>query len=216
MGRLAMGGAIALILLSNLVTCNRLSQLERRNSPTLVQLSNGNSVAAKQMPAEYRSPEVVTAFVKEWLPLAFNWDNKAAGGGTDEGQQVEGKPVPSDVWVSTFALSEPLRAGWLKTLVTDFELSAYMKDGYSRVLVIDMMGTPKNPEPGVYTVELVGNWIKFVESDHSGESFPWNKKITLQAVEVPLSPLGTNSAPLESAIYSVRSKGLVVTKLEDL
>ena len=205
-------GLVTLIVI-NLGTCTRLTNLEKKRSSTLVQQQNGEAFLAQEKDAQYRSPETVTAFIKQWLPLAFNWSNKLPNGESDPGQSVLSKKIPSGAWLGSFALAEPLRAGWLETLIKDFNLPSYLVEGNSRVLMVRHIGEPQNSEAGIYRVTVIGDWVNFKAKDQTGERFEWNKVITMEAIEP--SPEAEKTDTIETAIYSLRSKGLLITSVED-
>lgn len=72
--------------------------LTKQAQPTLVQRNDGTAFAAEPKPANYRKPEVIRQFVKDWASLQFTWSGKlpsSKGEGTikDEGITVGGSSV---------------------------------------------------------------------------------------------------------------------------
>ena len=51
-------------------------------------------------------------------------------------------------------------------------------------------------------------------SQQSEEEIPFNRTFTLEAVDIPKSPLGKSALEVEKAVYTLREAGLEISKLE--
>lgn len=211
--------AIGVILLSQFNTCSRVGKLEKLPVPSLVQTLDGYGVAVEAKPSGHREPAVIKGFIKEWMPLMFNWDAVVGREGVqveDEGIMAGGGLVPSETWAAQKVLAEDFRARFVKTLHSQYKISGYLSGEKSRLINIQTLSEPKELRPGVYQVMVTAHWDEMTQDDKLGVKYAWNKRITLVAVEKPLSPLEKNASAAEQAIYGVLSRGLKVALIENI
>jgi hypothetical protein len=62
-------------------------------------------------------------------------------------------------------------------------------------------------------VDLVATRVLIDRTTGKDERIPFNRTFTLQAVEVPRSPLGADAPLVERKIYEMRAAGLQITRI---
>ncbi len=210
---------LGLILLSQFNTCSRVGKLEKLPIPSLVQTLDGYGVAVAAKPSGHREPAVIKGFVKEWMPLMFNWDDVVGRDGVqvkDEGIMAGGGLLPSETWAAQKVLAEDFRARFVKTLHSQYGISEYLSGEKSRLINIQTLSEPKELRPGVYQVMVTAHWDEMTQDDKLGMKYAWNKRITLVAIEKPISPLEKDASAAEQAIYGVLSRGLKIALIENI
>ena len=153
--------SLGLILLSQLNTCSRVGKLEKLPIPSLVQTLDGYGVAVEAKPSGHREPAVIKGFIKEWMPLMFNWDGVVGRDGVQSGVKgilAGGGLLPSETWAAQKVLAEDFRARFVKTLHSQYKVSEYLTGQKSRLMNIQTLSEPKELRPGVYQVMVTAHW----------------------------------------------------------
>ena len=193
--------------------------------PTLVQLVDGRPVRVAAMGNRERSPETIVRFVKETLTLMFNWSGQLPPTNRQETQSIDkdlGKQIGSNAnqvttasWQAGFAFSEDFRTSFLSKVATLTPREVFSGNAQA-VLIIRHISEPELLEKGRWKVQLIGELAFFNATDDSGRAIPFNKEVFVQAVAVPVSPLGESASVLEKTVYGIRQAGLEVYALREL
>jgi hypothetical protein len=211
-------GLVGIYLLYN-------SSATNRKTVTLVQLNDGKSIAATSVDSNTRSPEVIKRFVAIQIASLMSWSVQLStdvtqGGNPvlDSGIEVTGlrgakKKVPTTVWQASFAFSEDFRNGILASIAELVPPQVFTGASKS-VLIIKSISTPEEIEKGKWKVTLVSNLVTFTSANQAGESIAFNKEVFIQAVDLPIAK--ADAAPLDEAIFRVRSSGLEIYAMRDL
>lgn len=197
----------------------------RKEIPTLVQLVDGRAVKVAAMGNQERSPETIVRFVKETLTLMFNWSGKLPGANLEQTQSREpdlGKQIGSNAnlvttasWQAGFAFSEDFRTSFLEK-VAQLTPREVFSGNAQAVLIIRHISEPELIEKGRWKVQLIGDLAFFNSQDDAGRAIPFNKEVFVQAIAVPVSPLGESASVLEKTIYGVRQAGLEIYAIREL
>jgi hypothetical protein len=196
-----------------------------QKSPTLVQMTGGKTLTASSVDSNTRSPDVIKRFVALNISNLMSWSVQLSAdvtqGGSpilDSGIEVVSlrgmkKKVPTTAWQASFAFAEDFRKGILAS-VSELIPAEVFTGNAKVVLVIKSISPPEEVEKGKWKVSLVSNLITFSAANQAGESVPFNKEIFIQTIDIPV--LKSDAAPLEEAIYKVRSAGLEIYAMRDL
>lgn len=182
--------------------------------PTMAQLINGDTIYVSEKDRDWRYPEVIRKVVSDWMTLTFNWDGTIAGTNKpDEGINVMGgSKVPLNTWFASILLEGNFAEASLKEISKLIPTTVF--SGQTRgVIVINHISEPRQIAPGRWQVDLVA--MRILSDQHSGASQreAFNRTFTLEAVEIPRSPLKTDAPLVEQKIYEIRSAGLQITDI---
>jgi hypothetical protein len=201
------------------------SLASNQKSPTLIQMTGGKTITASSVDSNTRSPEVIKRFVALNISSLMSWSVQLSAdvtqGGSpilDSGIEVVSlrgmkKKVPTTAWQASFAFAEDFRKGILAS-VSELIPDGVFTGNAKVVLVIKSISPPEEVEKGKWKVNLVSNLITFSAVNQAGESVPFNKEIFIQTIDIPV--LKSDAAPLDEAIYKVRSSGLEIYAMRDL
>ena len=221
-------GISALSFLLQIINYGATSSLVRKEPPSLVQLSGGDTISVKAVDGRDRSPEVIKKFVSDTLVKIFNWDGLIKSinidGETttikDSGVNIKlekgtGK-VTTSSWDAAFALSENqnFRASFLKKLA-ELTPGGVFNGSVQVALVPRHVSQPRKIADGKWEVDVVATLVTFRRDDNAGKGIAFNKTITVGAVSTPQVPL-PNSTNLANKIYAARRSGLEIIEIVDL
>ncbi|AGY57252.1 hypothetical protein [Gloeobacter kilaueensis] len=213
-------------LLSCLTIWNtvQLQILAHRPLPSLVQLSDGRSIAVTAQAHYEREPEVIRRFVGESVQMLFTWRYTIAA--SLPGQSASRDPgivlsnrarLPSSVYQAGFCLSEDLRSELLRQLAA---LSSRVVSGRNSQVIFNasLIGQPQPVagQPYTWTVNVVGAQVVYSPERVEGEPIPFNKQITVRAIDAPLPVEGLLQTPLEQAVARIRASGLEIVAMRSL
>lgn len=193
----------------------------------LVQLSSGETIAARAVDPKERSDEVIKKFVSDTFIKMFNWDGLVQD--FEKGEPIT-KPdtgievgrlnnksnsrVTARAYDAAFALSENegFRPSFLKKLASITPGGVF--NGDTQVSLIPrFISQPRQIKPGKWEIDFIGTLVTFERSDNSGRGIAFNKTVTVSSIS---NPDPTNTTELAKKIYSARRAGLEITEIVDL
>lgn len=184
--------------------------------PTFVQLTNGDTVYMSERERNYRRPEVIRRVVNDWTMLSFNWDGTLPGSDEpDEGVAVDGVRgrVPFSVSIANFLLEPELGSEMLQTFATEIVPGGVFNGELRQIITIEDISDPRQIAEGRWEVDIVSTRRLLDRRDGSQRAIPWNRTYTLQAVEIPSSPLGEDASSVEQLVYDTMGAGLQITNI---
>jgi hypothetical protein len=211
-----------LVLLVAILLYGSFNRLANKPPPSLVQLANGQTVAAAPLDHKQRSPEVIKRFTKDTLTSLMSWSGELPSpDGTaktipDAGIELNnarGK-VTTPAWEASFALSEDFRKEFLLKLADLTPPSVF--GGTTKVVLVPLdIQAPIKIDEGKWKVVIVANLI-ILSQNNLGDVIPFNKEIFLSAVEAPNYKDFTSSDEMATIIARVRASGLEIYAIRDL
>jgi hypothetical protein len=193
---------------------------------SLIQLSDGSTALAQFAAPNQRSDTMIRNFVANSTIKLFTWDGilrteengkliESVDKGTEVKTDTSNKRIPTDVWEAAFTLSEEqdFRASFLKKLgdtIPDGILSG--KGTVS--LITNHVSAPRKMKEGVWEVDIVANLVSFSAERNSSKGIPFNKTITVRAIDVPQNPPKVND--ITEKIYKAKIEGLEIVQIIDL
>lgn len=199
---------VMFLLLAFLAT--RQNALANRQ-PTMAQLINGDTIYVSEQERNWRYPSVIRQVVAGWTTLTFNWEGTIAGTDKpDEGVQVTGGgKVPLNTWFASMLLEANFAEASLKEISKLVPASVF--SGQTRsVVVINYISEPRQIAPGRWQVDMVATRIVIDRSSGASKREAFNRTFTLEAVEIPRSPLEADAPLVEQKIYEIRAAGLQI------
>lgn len=193
---------------------------------TIVQLEDGSTKPAKSLAPGERTDQAINTFVTNSMVRLFNWDGiiKEDENGKlvqkpDKGVEIDtekgGKrKVPTDVWEAAFALSETqeFRASFLKKLAETIPEGIFNGQG-SVTLVTNFISKPRKLEQGKWEVDIIGSLVSFNAERNTSKGIPFNKTITVAAIDSPKNPPETTD--IAKKIYEAKMAGLEIVQIVD-
>ncbi|PIG91584.1 hypothetical protein [Gloeocapsopsis sp. IPPAS B-1203] len=201
-----------LIFVFILLIAGRQNQLARRR-PTMAQLVNGDTVYISEKDRYWRYPQVIRKVVSDWTMLTFNWEGKIAGSDkTDEGVKVDDRQrVPTNTWFASVLLEDDFAQAALKDIAQLVPADVFTGRIRS-VAIVNHVSEPRQIAQGRWQVDMVSTRI-LIDRTGKSERLPFNRTFTLEAVEIPHSPLGSDASLVEQRIYEIRSAGLQIINI---
>jgi hypothetical protein len=202
----------SIILLLTLFTAFRVNKIAERKT-TFAQLVNGETIYISEQERNWRYPAVIQKVVSDWTTLTFNWDNKLVGTEeTDPGIQVGKKRIPTNTWFASLLL-EPKFAQASLPKIAELVPTSVFTDQLRSTTIISYLSEPRAIRLGEWEIDMIATRILVDRSTGRDERIPFNRTFTVQAVEIPRSPLGQDASLIEQKIYEMRSSGLQITKM---
>jgi hypothetical protein len=218
-----MGNAIVLtlLLLIELVNFFGLRQIANSKAPTLVELSDGESIRVSPINSDERSAATITYFVGQTMMGLLSWNAVPQNNNEsplrelklDTGVQAGANKITTNTWATGFALSEDFRAPFLQEIGNLTPPDVFSGDTQS-ILKINFLSEPKKLRRGQWSVDMVAEVIVFGSSKMLGEPIKFNKTIFVRAIDTPSLP--KVSSTVQQTAYRVRKAGLEVYKIQDL
>ncbi|NJO50769.1 MAG: hypothetical protein HC840_16460 [Leptolyngbyaceae cyanobacterium RM2_2_4] len=203
----------SLIFVLTLFTAFRVNRIAERKT-TFAQLVNGETIYVSEQERHWRYPSVIQKVVSDWTTLTFNWDEKIPGTNEpDQGVRVgNNKRIPTNAWFASLLLeSEFAKASLPK--VAELVPPALFSGQIRSTTIVSYLSEPREIRPGEWEVDLVATRVLIDRTTGKDERIPFNRTFTLQAVEVPRSPLGADAPLVERKIYEMRAAGLQITRI---
>lgn len=206
-------------------------QVARKETPTLVQLADGNVLRVAPLGERERTTQVIEQFVSETLVLLFNWDGLLPPALSDdpltqtldpgiEIQDETGKRlgrVTTGTWYGAWGLSE--EGGFREEFVRELARLTPQKvfDGarVRVVLVPREFSTPKKIGENRWKVNFIGNLVTFQQGDLAGNATSFNKTVYLHSISSPQLP-PPEAPELTQQAYQRRRAGLEITAITEL
>jgi len=207
------------------------AQLARKPAPSLVQLSNGDTITVQAMGSLERDPAVVQRFVTDSLILLMSWHNRLPAGRDDYGNLAETqtdpgievqdsqgkrKRITTAAFQASFTFSEGFRKE-LVQLIAQMTPESVFTGQAQTLLMFEAVTLPQELETERWSVSVVGHLVQSRPGSAETERIPFNKEVVVRAVDTPSLPAeGELAAPLEAAVYGIRQAGLEIELMRDL
>jgi hypothetical protein len=81
------------------------------------------------------------------------------------------------------------------------------------VIVISHLSEPRQIAPGRWELDMVATRVLIDRTSGESKQIAFNRTFTVESVEIPRSPLGSNAPIVEQKIYQMRSAGLQITQI---
>jgi hypothetical protein len=209
-------------------------KLVNKPAPSLVQLSNGESISVAAMGSVDRKPEVVKTFATNVLTSLFTWTGylppqtveEANNPKVDLGVKVEISDrdgteskkeitIPTSTWESSFALSEDFRTEFLAKLGQLIPADVF-ENNTDIVFVPISISEPQQIQAGKWKLVLIANLLVFEDGNKMGKMIPFRKEVFIKATEAPNYLTETKSTnSVASIISQVRASGLEIYGMKD-
>lgn len=195
----------------------RVSQLAARKM-TFVQMVDGKSMVVSEQDYLYRHPEVVRDTVRQWANLTFNWDGVIPGTKElDKGRNIgNGKRVTTNTYFGSFLIQpgpQGFRQEALQALAEITPARVFSGQVRSKI-VISYLSAPRQTRLGEWEVDMVATRVLVNLPGGADEEIPFNRTLTLKAVDIPTPPAADASA-LEQQLYALQKAGLEITKISE-
>jgi hypothetical protein len=80
-------------------------------------------------------------------------------------------------------------------------------------ILIRHVSEPRTIALGKYEIDMIAS-RNVIEQSGQIEEIPFNRTFTLEAVDIPRSPLGKTATEVERVVYSIREAGLEITDIK--
>ena len=203
----------SLIFLLILFTAFRVNKMAERKT-TFAQLLNGETIYISEQDRNWRYPGVIQKVVSDWTTLTFNWDDKLTGTNQpDQGVQVGKKGrIPTTSWFASLLL-EPEFAKASLPKIAELVPTSVFTGQLRSTTIISYLSEPRAVRLGEWEIDMVATRILVDRTTGRDERIPFNRTFTVQAVEIPRSPLGKDAPLVEQKIYEMRSSGLQIIRM---
>jgi hypothetical protein len=203
----------SLIFLLILFTAFRVNKMAERKT-TFAQLLNGETIYISEQDRNWRYPGVIQKVVSDWTTLTFNWDDKLTGTNQpDQGIQVGKKGrIPTTAWFASLLL-EPEFAKASLPKIAELVPTSVFTGQLRSTTIISYLSEPRAIRLGEWEIDMVATRILVDRTTGRDERIPFNRTFTVQAVEIPRSPLGKDAPLVEQKIYEMRSSGLQIIRI---
>ncbi len=223
-------GLQILVLLVLLVQGLTIRNLNSRKPPNFVQLDDATSKTNNFD----QQPEAIRQFVSQTMAGMFNWTGAlpaitiedATNPKPDKGISIitpEGatKKVPTTSWVSSFAISEDFRQGFLGQIAEMAPAELFTKNLNQEIttkLLIQRAYPPQKIAPNRWKVGLVANIVQIRRADNKRVLIPFNKDFLVRTIDSFEHPLANtnNISDLQKAIYNLRAQKLEIYEINNL
>ncbi|WP_013325728.1 hypothetical protein [Gloeothece verrucosa] len=227
---ICLGGVLLNVFFQVILFFNYL-KLATKPPPTLVQLSNGESITVKGIGNNDRTDESIQKFVRDILSLTFTWtgtlpttDPKAQGNyQKDAGVSIKIPGQPSErkittaAWEASFAFELHFREEFLKLLAELVPKSVFTSDTQMAFIPV-YISSPQLVAPGKWKVVILSNLMMIKNGEKMGEFLPFNKEIYVRAVVPPnysFLPPDNLSLSLAQQVINMRQGGLEIYAITD-
>jgi hypothetical protein len=220
------GNAILLtvLLLIELVNVFQIVNIANSKIPTLVELSDGESIRVSPISSNERSPQAITYFVGQTMMGLLSWNTLPQLSGDnntdptqklklDSGVQAGDKKITTKVWATGFALSEDFRAPFLQE-IGNLTPPDVFNGSTQSILKVSLLSEPEKIKNGQWKIDMVAEVIVFQGSNMVGEPIGFNKTIFVRAIDTPKLP--KISSDFQQTAFRVRQAGLEIYKIQDL
>lgn len=207
------------------------AQLARKPAPSLVQLTNGETIAVRAMGSLERDPAVVQRFVTDSLILLMSWHPRLpasrdrygnlAEAQTDTGVEVSDaqgnqRRITTTAFQASFTFAEHFRQE-LVQLLAQMTPEGVFSGKAQTLLMFQAVTQPESLGPGRWSVSVVGHLVYSKTGSAETQRIPFNKQVIVRAVDTPPLPHdGALASPLEAAVQGIRQAGLEIEQMQDL
>lgn len=231
---------ISLILVAALF--NKVSQLESRRTPTLVQKDDGSVIDVEVYDSDFRSNEVLKKFVTDSLILLMSWSREPAKGQSESlnnsNSNTKNKPpsyeeqsttiqndenksiiIPTSVFYGSFAFTEAggFRDVLMKSQIANMIGKTKVMEGQEKTtLSVRTLGMPESIGVGKWKVSVVADFMRWDIKGGNIERIAFNKDIYVQVVEQPKIPAGKEPNALEIILQTIRRSKLEIYDMQEI
>ncbi|ACK74032.1 conserved hypothetical protein (plasmid) [Gloeothece citriformis PCC 7424] len=225
-------GGVSLTVLFQIILFFNYVKLSTKPPPTLVQLSNGQSITVKGIGNLERTDESIQKFTRDILSLTFTWTghlpttDAAAEGNyqkdtgvsiTLPGKTTQNGKITTAAYEASFAFELNFRQEFLKSLAELVPESVFKSDTQMAFIPI-YIDKPMQVAPGKWKVIVISNLMMLKNGQPMGELVRFNKEIYVRAVVPPnydFLPPETKSKSLASQVMNMRQSGLEIYAISD-
>lgn len=195
------------------------ARIANQEPPTLVQQVDGRTLTVRPADYRYRELEVIRQAVSDWAVMTFTWGQLP--GETeqlvDEGVKVAGGDrVSTAAWEASFLLAPDFRDAFLETLTAEVIPPGVFEGSVSAVLIPQHISPPQALGEGRWQVDLVATRILFAASNPSGTTVPFNRRLTVRAVDPPGNPLRTEASEEQTVAYRLLESGIQIEAIRPI
>lgn len=187
---------------------------------TFVQLVDGRAVAIREEAVTYRTPDLVKNVARQWTILTWTWDSKLPGTSKpDAGQKIGSHRLPTTAYLASFLLQGKTKSSGSsfreesRKAIAELTPAGVFSGNTRSTILISYVSEPRTIAPGRYEVDMVAT-RNVIDQSGQIEEIPFNRTFTLEAVDIPRSPLGKDATDVERAVYNVREAGLEITDIK--
>lgn len=221
-----MGNAalLAMLFIVEIVNSAALHSLANSKAPTLVELSDGESVRVSAIASYERSPQAIKYFIGQTMTGLLSWNALPVVNDEyspeptkklklDPGVSTGESKITTSVWKHGFGLSEDFRASFLREIGKLTPPDVFTGNTQS-ILKVNFISEPKKVKNGQWAVDMVADIITFKQTNMVGEPLAFNKTIYVRAIDTPTLP--GLSSQYQAVSSNIRASGLEITKIQDL
>lgn len=211
---LAQTGINGFILILVLFSSFRINTIAQRKT-TFAQMVNGETVVISEKDQYWRYPNTIKKFVSNWTSLTFDWDDKLAGTNLqDKGVAVENTQlVTTNTWFGSLLLEPQFGKTIVKTIAELTPPGVFTGNVRSTAL-ITYQSEPREIGRGLWQVDQIATRLLIDRQTGKDERIAFNRTFTVEATEIPTTPLKDSAPLVEQKIYEARSAGLQIIKIE--
>lgn len=187
---------------------------------TFVQLVDGRAVAMREEAGTYRTPDLVKNVARQWTILTWSWDSKLPGTSKpDAGQKIGSNHLTTTAYLASFLLQGKTKSNGSsfreesRKAIAELTPARVFSGNTRSTILINYVSEPRTIAPGRYEVDMVAT-RNVIDQSGQIEEIPFNRTFTLEAVDIPKSPLGKDATDVERAVYNVREAGLEITDIK--
>ncbi|MDX2242329.1 MAG: hypothetical protein NW224_16720 [Leptolyngbyaceae cyanobacterium bins.302] len=187
---------------------------------TFVQLVDGRAVAIREEAGTYRTPDLVKNVARQWTILTWTWDSKLPGTSKpDAGQKIGSNRLPTTAYLASFLLQGKTKSSGSsfreesRKAIAELTPAGVFSGNTCSTILISYVSEPRTIAPGRYEIDMVAT-RNVIDQSGQIEEIPFNRTFTLEAVDIPRSPLGKDATDVERAVYNVREAGLEITDIK--
>jgi hypothetical protein len=235
---LAVAGCSVISLLLVIALFNKVSQIESKATPTLVQKSDGSVIEVSAADSNFRSPEVLKKFVTDALILLMSWNREPAKSKaesmadskkkapsyeaqaitieTDEKKNVS---IPTSVFYGSFAYTEAegFREILLKSQIANMIGKTKVMEGQEKTtLNVRTVGEPELTSSGKWKITIVADFMRWDIKGANIERIAFNKDVFVQTVAQPNIPAGKDPNALELILQTIRKSKLEIYDMQEI
>jgi hypothetical protein len=120
--------------------------------------------------------------------------------------------IPTTAWFASLLL-EPEFAKASLPKIAELVPTSVFTGQIRSTTIISYLSEPRAVRLGEWEIDMVATRILVDRTTGRDERIPFNRTFTVQAVEIPRSPLGKDAPLVEQKIYEMRSSGLQIIRM---
>ena len=211
-------------------------QITRKEFPSLVQTTSGETIEIGLEDPEYRSPETIKSFVASTLYYLMSMTSYGVGDAqisSLDPRRQKALPVKVElgnnsqgaITQTAFLASESLESNFadeFRGKLAQMTPPDVFTGVEEIILKIDYIRQPeavndeKDRWTGVWTVDVVGNLKVFRMSKGEIDTIPFNKRVTVRPIDTPHIHDVTQFGELAMALNASQLSGLQILDIKDL